>query len=294
MEMCVWGGKICFSGFNSVVEIGNNVRLQKSNFYIHNNARIIIGNNTEFINANLYMENRANIVLGDSICVINSSIHLLDNAECEIGCKCRLKHFGMKFGEYTKVLIGKEVELRGTNEHKGSWTMLHKSRLEIGDRGLFKYGNLYLEENSILRVGKDFTIEINYRVNSDRDTAILIGDDCMFSFDIILKSNDGHSIFDIRTAKNLNTSYATREYRKIDIGNHVWIGMRAIILYDTQIKDGSIIGAMSIVKSEIPNNSIAAGVPARIVRRDIAWSREIATENILTCGEEYVRMTEEI
>jgi len=58
------------------------------------------------------------------------------------------------------------------------------------------------------------------------------------------------------------------------IGNHVWVGERAEILYNTQIGDGSIIGAMRLVKSEIANNCIATGVPARVVRKNVSWCRK--------------------
>ena len=50
---------------------------------------------------------------------------------------------------------------------------------------------------------------------------------------------------------------------------------------------------MSLVKSKIPNNCIAAGSPARVVRRDIAWSMNDGAADISDCGEEYVNLTEE-
>ena len=65
------------------------------------------------------------------------------------------------------------------------------------------------------------------------------------------------------------------------------------ILYNTEIGDGSIIGAMSLVKGKIPNNCIAAGNPAKVIKRNVAWSRNEGADNIIDCGEDYINYTEE-
>ena len=46
----------------------------------------------------------------------------------------------------------------------------------------------------------------------------------------------------------------------------MFIGGRSIILYDVNIGDNVIIGAGSVVTRDIPPNSFAAGVPARVIR----------------------------
>lgn len=113
----------------------------------------------------------------------------------------------------------------------------------------------------------------------------------MLSWEISFFSNDAHSIFDVVTKENINSTPEISKKRKIMVGNHVWIGVKAIILYGTEIGDGSIIGAGSLVKGKIPNNCIAAGVPARVVRRNIAWSSKKCAEDISECGEGYIHMT---
>lgn len=56
------------------------------------------------------------------------------------------------------------------------------------------------------------------------------------------------------------------EERPVTIGNDVWIGDKVTILAGVEIGDGCIIGAGSVVTKSIPPYSIAAGVPARIIR----------------------------
>lgn len=51
----------------------------------------------------------------------------------------------------------------------------------------------------------------------------------------------------------------------IEIGNNVFIGLRAIIMPGVKIGDNCIIGAGSIVTKDIPSNCIAAGVPAKVI-----------------------------
>jgi virginiamycin A acetyltransferase len=51
------------------------------------------------------------------------------------------------------------------------------------------------------------------------------------------------------------------------VGNDVWIGQGARILPGARIGDGCIIGAGAVVAGQLPPYSIAAGNPARILRR---------------------------
>ena len=53
----------------------------------------------------------------------------------------------------------------------------------------------------------------------------------------------------------------------ISIGDNVFIGTGSTVLYDVRIGSNVIIGAGSLVNKDIPDNSIAAGVPARVIGR---------------------------
>ena len=52
----------------------------------------------------------------------------------------------------------------------------------------------------------------------------------------------------------------------IKIGNNVFIGNNSIILPGVTVGDNVVIGAGSVVSRDIPANSVAAGVPARVIR----------------------------
>ena len=51
------------------------------------------------------------------------------------------------------------------------------------------------------------------------------------------------------------------------IGDNVFIGMRCIIMKGVTIGNNAVIGAGSIVTKDIPANSVAAGVPCKIIRQ---------------------------
>lgn len=56
------------------------------------------------------------------------------------------------------------------------------------------------------------------------------------------------------------------------IGDNCFIGIRTIILPNVRIGNGCIIGAGSVVTKDIPDNCIAAGNPARIIKQGISCS----------------------
>jgi acetyltransferase-like isoleucine patch superfamily enzyme len=53
---------------------------------------------------------------------------------------------------------------------------------------------------------------------------------------------------------------------KIYIGNDVWIAENCTILKGSIINDGAVIGAKSLVNSEIESYGIAVGVPAKVIK----------------------------
>lgn len=53
----------------------------------------------------------------------------------------------------------------------------------------------------------------------------------------------------------------------INIGDDVWLGFGVIVLDGVNIGKGAVIGAGSVVTHDIPDNTIAAGIPARAIRK---------------------------
>ena len=60
----------------------------------------------------------------------------------------------------------------------------------------------------------------------------------------------------------------------IVVGNNVHIGTNAIIMPNVRIGDNCIIGCGAIVTKDIPNNSIAVGVPAKVIKNIDEYSKQ--------------------
>ena len=52
----------------------------------------------------------------------------------------------------------------------------------------------------------------------------------------------------------------------------MWIGRGATILPGVKVGDRAIIGAGSVVTSDVPSHAVVAGNPARVIARDAEWS----------------------
>lgn len=63
--------------------------------------------------------------------------------------------------------------------------------------------------------------------------------------------------------------YSAQELKcgKVEIGKNVWIGQNVCILPNVSIGDNSIIGAGSIVTKNVPQYTIVAGNPAKIIKK---------------------------
>jgi acetyltransferase-like isoleucine patch superfamily enzyme len=129
--------------------------------------------------------------------------------------------------------------------------------------------------SAAIRVGQDASVIIGRNVSCTSSAAfsavegvtITVGDDVMFASENQVRADDGHPIFDVRSGKRINVS------RDITIGDHVWLGRFATVLGGVTIGEGSVIGYASVVTRNVPNNCVATGSPAKVVRRDIAWER---------------------
>lgn len=93
---------------------------------------------------------------------------------------------------------------------------------------------------------------------------IEIGDNTTVSFDVAFVTHDAGT----RVLRNLATTDKEKQtviYGKIKIGNNCFIGCRSTILPGVKVGDNVIIGAGSVVNKDIPSNSVAAGVPCRVI-----------------------------
>lgn len=111
---------------------------------------------------------------------------------------------------------------------------------------------------------------------------VIIGKDCLFSWGIVLRTTDHHTIVQKGTHKIINDN------KNIIIGDHVWIGSDVKVLKGAVLSDNSVVGTQSIVTGRFDEqNVVIAGIPARIIKRDIDWDvRDVYTyKREMQCAE---------
>lgn len=118
-------------------------------------------------------------------------------------------------------------------------------------------------------IGNNTTAESGCEFASCEGKSVNIGNDCMLANSVDIRNTDSHSILNDR-GERINLA------ADITIGNHVWIGIRCLILKGTTIPDNCVVGAQSIVTGTLraTENVLIAGSPAKIIKEGINWSRK--------------------
>lgn len=146
----------------------------------------------------------------------------------------------------------------GRQNQPASLTLGDNARLNVKAFRAYSGSYISVADNAELKLGKGF---INNNTKISCFEKITIGDDVKISEDVIIRDSDNHMI--------VRSNYV--KTAPICIGNHVWIGARAIILKGVTIGDGAVIAAGSVVTKDVPPNSLAGGVPAKIINNRIIW-----------------------
>lgn len=205
-----------------------------------------------------------------------------------VGKGFRAQGLEITIGSNVSLEIGESV----TACKKVIWGLEDDSKVKIGSatRWVQDGAEIWCKENSVCDIGKKCSFRNDFFVVS-RNTQLIIGDNALFGQNVIIRTHDEHLIYDLKSGECINDARYLK--REVVIGEHVWVGQDAYILYNTVIGNGSVVGARSLVKGKFPNNCILAGMPARIIKRDIAWSSGYLQNGLLDLPEEYRRFTAE-
>ena len=128
------------------------------------------------------------------------------------------------------------------------------ARLEIN-------GAVHLASRATLQLQKDARLAIG-RAFINHEAAIIIGHDASIGDGILVSrsvrifDSDFHKVVD-------DDGKQTNLPKPLKIGNHVWIGLGSLILRGSQIGDGAVISAGSVVMGKIKAGTNAIGNPAR-------------------------------
>ena len=93
---------------------------------------------------------------------------------------------------------------------------------------------------------------------------VTVGSDCLFAGGVNIFTHDGG----VSVLNNLGCFDGKKmeKMARVKIGNNVYVGAGAKIMMGVTIGDNCIIGAGAIVTKDIPDNSVAVGIPAKRIK----------------------------
>ncbi len=116
-----------------------------------------------------------------------------------------------------------------------------------------------------ISLGDRFSCNINCFLYSMK--AINIGDNVLFGWNINIRDNDGHPLYQNGSLINPNKS--------VVLGNKIWVASYVDIMKGVSLADGIIVGTRSLVTKSIDKeNTLIVGTPAKVIKENIEWDYE--------------------
>lgn len=153
------------------------------------------------------------------------------------------------------------------------WTSFRihpKGYLTLGEnvvfRSAFSSNNIGLNRPCFISVASGGRIDIGNGCGLSgavicAHLSITLGDNVMLGGNVTILDNDRHPLDAKERAEGVGG-----KSESIIIGSDVWVGMNSTILKGVKIGNGTVVGANSLVVSDLPENCVAAGIPARVIR----------------------------
>lgn len=133
------------------------------------------------------------------------------------------------------------------------------SQIIVGESVLIGKNSILSCADGTIQIGSNVSIGPNCTIRASRSSVVLGSVITIGGHSVIISGNPGIDRLDIPMM--LQTGQA----EGITIGNDVWMGVGVRVVDGVKIGNGSVIGAGSVVTKDIPDYSIAAGVPAKII-----------------------------
>jgi acetyltransferase-like isoleucine patch superfamily enzyme len=138
---------------------------------------------------------------------------------------------------------------------------LRDGRLEVGPHTLLEpHVWITVSDDGRVRIGEGSFLNIGVMVASVE--LVEIGDHCMFANGCFV--TDGNHRFDDPDKPVPWQGFTSKGPTRV--GDNVWCGANVVITSGVSVGERSVIGANSVVTQDLPPLSIAAGVPAKVLR----------------------------
>jgi len=163
------------------------------------------------------------------------------------------------------VSVGKRFSM-SKGSAQGMPCLVGKLFIEIGDHvalhsvSTFSGGKVHEQPSLIIGSNTYLGSQLNISVAQ----TVMIGHNCYIADRVTIRDNDGHPKNFMK--RRANKPVTKEDVKPVTIANDVWIGSNATILKGVTIGNRAIVASGSLVTKDVPDDSIAAGNPARIIR----------------------------
>ena len=161
--------------------------------------------------------------------------------------------------------LSQEYSLTFEEDNENRNRILHELLAEIGE-GTFMLGPIRFHYGCHTKIGAHCFMNFNFTVQDD--ALVTIGNNNNFGPNVTIVTPMHPMIAEER--RGMICSDGVERFlcyaKPVTIGNDCWFGANVVVCPGVTIGDNCVIGAGSVVTRDIPTNSFAAGVPAKVIR----------------------------
>jgi acetyltransferase-like isoleucine patch superfamily enzyme len=175
-------------------------------------------------------------------------------------------HFKLLRHHNGNFFIGKNFKILGNG-------FIFRDGLQLGDNCWFECVQEYkgFKYNPQLIVGKGFNANNNVHIAAANK--LVFGNNVLIGSNVLISDHNHGGYGDSEhTSPNMAPNKRPIIFGGIEIGDNVWISDGVVINGKCKIGSGVVIGANSVVVNDIEPNCIAAGVPAKIIKK---WDSDL-------------------
>jgi acetyltransferase-like isoleucine patch superfamily enzyme len=188
-----------------------------------------------------------------------------ENDKCDIGALTDLPNSRLRLHNgNNRVRIGDGVRASSITGN-----LTGGAELEIGANCSLGHVQVHIVGGARLLIGERCSFNGRINLFLHESSTLTIGPNCLFGGDVLITTSDMHSIVDTETGGRINWA------EDIEVSERVWVGAHAAIFKGVRVGAGAVIGAYAVVTSDVPASCVAAGNPARVVRRDATWQPQL-------------------
>jgi lipopolysaccharide O-acetyltransferase len=166
---------------------------------------------------------------------------------------------------YTKFFFPEARLIRLPFDIRNKRNILIGDKFTSGRACRFEVYNPSSHNEIILQIGKN--VQVNDYVHIGAANSVIIGDNVLIASKVYISDhNHGSYSMDDSNSPLIPPNLRKIVSDRVVINDNVWLGESVCVLPGVSIGEGSIIGALSVVTKDIPDYSIAVGIPAKVIK----------------------------